>query len=245
MPPAPEQHYRETYRATDLEKLISDFDIPEEHRESLPAFLEDVAAIWRSHQHPPTAKIRPAVTSAALQMVSKLADQLNTALRDLPPPAKAALDTAYSRLDGKVILAMSDDQPPPKGVAFNVAQADGAPLIVKLEQDEIQDLVANISAMAAQAADLPSGKAGTKRDHGLRMWMTNVEMFWTKTLGRNFSRDVTSNGEAVSEAARFCVAAFAPVSAETLPSRVLQEMKLCIKTARKKSTGRIAPQIDA
>ena len=183
MSPAPAQHYRETYRATDLEKLVDDFDIPEEHRDSLAAFLEDIAAIWRWHQRPPTAKIRPAETSAALQKVAKLADQLNTALRDLPPPAKVALDTAYSSMGGEVILAMSDGQPPPKGVAFNVTQADGAPLIVELEQDEIQDLVAYISAMAAQAADLPSGKAGAKR-----ISRQSCGLFWPTPRRRLFNQ---------------------------------------------------------
>jgi hypothetical protein len=245
LPPAPAHHYRVTYSETDLQKLIRDFDIPELHRDGLGPLLEDMAAIWRWHQSPVSERIRPTKMSAALQKIAKLADQLEKALQDLPSPAKAALDVAYSEAEIAAHLALNDDQPPPKGVAFNAPQADGTPLIVQLETEEIRDVIAHVAVMATQAADLPSAKAGTKRDKGLRMWMANVEIFWTETLGRSFSRDVTSTGEPISAAARFCVAAFAFVSPHTPPSRVLQEMKLCIKATRKKIAGRIAHQNDA
>ena len=98
---------------------------------------------------------------------------------------------------------MSNDTTVSHGAAFNVPQADGSQQIIELEQDDIQDVIAHISAIALQAADLPSGQAGAKRDHGLKLWVANVETYWTQTLGRSFSRDVTSTGEPVSEAARF------------------------------------------
>lgn len=136
MPPAPAHHYRKTYSETDLRKLIRDFDIPELHRDGQAPRLEDMAAIWRWHQSPVSERIRPTKMSAALQKVAKLADQLNKALQDLPSPAKAALDMAYSEAEIAAYMTVDDDQLPPKGVAFNVPQADGTPLIVQLETDE-------------------------------------------------------------------------------------------------------------
>ncbi|WP_458791935.1 hypothetical protein [Yoonia sp. MH D7] len=244
MPPAPAHHYKATYRAADLEKLVSDFAIPDAQRDGLGPLLEDLAAIWRWKQPPATAIGTAAKSAAALQRVAKLADQLGTALGDLPPSAQDALRLTYASTGSAMVLAMNDDAIS-HGAAFSVPQADGSQQIIELQQDDIHGLVAHISAMALQAADLPAGQAGAKRDHGLKLWVANVEAYWTQTLGRSFSRDVTSTGEPISEAARFCVAAFAPVSAETLPSRVLQEMKLCIKATREKSTGRITPQNDA
>ena len=241
MPPAPAHHYQVTYRPADLEELVNDFAIPDVHRDGLGPFLEDLAAIWRWMQPSASASGTRAKSAAALQRVAKLAGQLGTALADLPPSAQGALRLAYASTDSAMVLTMGGDAAVSYGAAFKVPQTDGSQQIVELEQDDIQDMIAHIAAMALQAADLPSGQAGTKRDHGLKLWVANVETYWTQTLGRNFSRDVTSTGEPISEAARFCVAAFASVSAETLPSRVLQEMKLCIKATREKSTGRITP----
>jgi hypothetical protein len=245
LPPVPAHHYRETYRDADLDKLISDFGISEEHRDGLGPFLEDIAAIWRSKQSSNPTGDRPAKSSVALQRVAKLADQLNTALSDLPPLAEDALRRAYADADNSVLLGMSDAATIPKGAAFNIPKGDGSPQIVELEQSDIQDVIANISAMALTAADMPSGKVGVKRDHGLRLWMANVETYWTQTLGRGFTRDVSWTGDPISEPSRFCVAAFAFVSPETPPSRVLQEMKHCVNTSRRKIAGRIARQNDA
>jgi hypothetical protein len=64
------------------------------------------------------------------------------------------------------------------------------------------------------------------------MWVLNIEMFWTQTLGRSFTRVVFAKGEPSSEAALFCVEAFKPFDPKTPPSRVLKEMKHCIKRKR-------------
>jgi hypothetical protein len=70
------------------------------------------------------------------------------------------------------------------------------------------------------------------------MWIANIEMFWASTLGRSFSRDVGLKGEAISESARFCVAAFRFVSPETPENTVLNVQKKYISYVNKKSLAK-------
>ncbi len=76
MPPAPAHHYQATYRGADLEKLVSGFAIPKEHRDGLGPLLEDLAALWRWKQPSATVSGTPAKSAAALQRVAKIAEQL-------------------------------------------------------------------------------------------------------------------------------------------------------------------------
>jgi hypothetical protein len=242
MPVVPTHHYQETYTKTDLEFLYSEFNIPTAAQAELARALEDAAAICRWHNQPTASNVRPAVSIAALNKVAKFADKLGAALSGLPPAAQAALAVEYTQSESSVISALSGGPPSPKGAALFVPQTDGSTLPVLPDQDDIQDIIAHIGLMAKQATGLPSGADGAKRNQGLRMWMLNIEMFWTETLGRSFTREVSANGEPLSQAARFCVAAFKPVGPKTPPSRVINEMKHCIKRKRHGSTGRIVTQ---
>jgi hypothetical protein len=242
MPVVPTHHYQETYTKADLEFLYSEFNIPTAAQAELARALEDAAAICRWHNQPTASNVRPAVSIAALNKVAKFADKLGAALSGLPPAAQAALAVEYTRSESSVISALSGGPPSPKGAALFVPQTDGSTLPVLPDQDDIKDIIAHVARMAKQATGLPSGADGTKRNQGLRMWMFNIEIFWTETLGRSFTRVVLPNGEPLSQAARFCVEAFKPFDPKTPPSRVINEMKHCIKRKRHGSTGRIVTQ---
>lgn len=235
MSAVPKHHYRETYSAADLAKLTKDFDIGPDHQDDLARFLEDAAAIYRWHQISPEAAIRPAMVKSSLKKVAKLSAQLTEALNGLPPRAEVTLAIEYAKSEDAALMASMGNQSKPKGAALYVPEPDGSETLVTLEMNEVLDVIGHLGRMAAQAADLPPGRIGTKRNDGLRMWVLNMERFWTKTLGRSFSRDATSAGEPVSAAARFCVAAFKPVSPDTPPSRVLNAMKISIRDSQGKS----------
>lgn len=242
MPVVPALHYRETYNPTDLAALSREFAIAQDHQADMASLLEDAAAIWRWHggdrSKPPT----PAQTAKSLSKAATLAHRLSQTVAALPEQALYRLELAIDRAQDEASTAMIMGQPVSDLPAFTSPETDVNELGTLLDLSDILQIVSALERMAKDAAQLPSGSSGAKRDHALRMWIVNIELFWVNTLGRVFSRDATSSGEPVSEAARFCVAAFKVVNPETPSSRVLNEMKHRIRDAPTKSTGRIATQ---
>jgi hypothetical protein len=80
---------------------------------------------------------------------------------------------------------------------------------------------------------------GPKEDDDLKFWLGHIRNLWVDFLNRRFTRDVTNEGQPISEAARFCVRACQLVDPKTPPSRILNEMKKIITEDRKTATGRI------
>ena len=60
-----------------------------------------------------------------------------------------------------------------------------------------------------------------------------MAQLWIGDLGKDFTRYVHSSGEAVSDAARFCVRAYSILDPKTPESLVLNEMKKLIIEIRK------------
>lgn len=225
----------ETYSQTDLEELFAEFDIATEHRAETVRVLEHAATSWRWSRPTPEDQVPPAKLKSSLGKVAKLSDQLNEALSALPAQATVNLEMEYIRVDGALAFTYGL-VPNRKGVAIYIEEPDGTEFAVTLELHEISEVIANLGDLARRSADKPAGRKGTKRDQQLRSWVSDIDMYWTKTLGRKFTRDVTSEGVPISEAARFCVSAFEKVCSDTPPSRVLNEMKHCIKDKRNQTT---------
>lgn len=85
--------------------------------------------------------------------------------------------------------------------------------------------------------------AGRPQDDALQMWIVLIGDIWENQIGRPFDCDVTSTGEPVSEAARFCVDAHRIVDAGCQPSRITKEMRACIN-GRRNRAGRVSNVLD-
>ncbi|MEX0827944.1 MAG: hypothetical protein WD005_03225 [Haliea sp.] len=105
---------------------------------------------------------------------------------------------------------------------------------------------ADRTALRAKNAGYPNktqSAARRTRDDALQMWIVLVGDIWENQIGRPFDCDVTSTGEPVSEAARFCVDAHRFVDAECQPSRITKEMLACV-IARRNRAGRVSNALD-
>lgn len=235
MPVVPAHHYRETYSPADLVSLAQEFSIPPDHRAEMANLLEDAAAIWRWHAAGYKVRTAPYIAAKNLREVSRQAEKLKVALDALPPLANAALASQQESAQSSVISGTLD-----KGKIFGllVPESDGSEYPIFPDPREIGQMIAALGDMANRASNLPRAGKGKPADHALRMWITNIELFWTSTLGRSFSRDVGSKGEAIAEAARFCVAAFHYVSPETPENTVLNIQKHYISSVNRKSLAK-------
>lgn len=225
MPVVPTHHYRETYTADALDELAATFRIPVEHRAEMTKHLEDAAAIWRWNIGRQTKRQRPTQTARALSRIEAQARKLSQTVLALPDEAFGRLDAAIANGQSEAVAAMIKEQPISSMPALASPETDSDNLGMLLDLSDILQIIGALQKLAKEAAQMPSGSSGAKRDYALRMWIINIEMFWISTLGRVFSRDATSSGEPLSEAAQFCVAAFKIVNPATPSSRVLNEMK--------------------
>lgn len=228
----PGHHYHQTYSEADLEALFRDFAItPGLHPEVAKA-LEDSAAIWRWHGGEVGDHTPPGASIKSLRSVAKAAEGLKSALDALPAPARRALDMQFAQAD----LAVITEQVGVAGLPILHGLADdGTMTPIILDLDEIAHLIDALQNMATEATAAPLGASRRKRNHALRMWVINMEALWTQSLGRPFTRDMTPEGEPISEAARFCVAAFGRLSPGTPRHSILNAMKSYIKSVKAKS----------
>jgi hypothetical protein len=95
----------------------------------------------------------------------------------------------------------------------------------------ILEVVRQFSRMANAITDeLPLPKRGPKLDQELWHWVQGIKHAWQHDLGRKFTRDIDSNGEPISEAARFVA-----MATENTPydkNKALHMMKRVISSAR-------------
>lgn len=231
MPPAPAHQYRVTYREADLEKMITDFSIPNALRHDLGTLLEDSAAIWRWKNSTENSFKAPATTSAAIRRVAKKAGSLKEALEGLPDQAFVALNRAYEQATDRAAL---DESGVASGPALSAPTEFGTDGRVYPDLEEITQLVAVLERIASDVPPPSATWKGPRKSSALGLWIANIAMFWTDTLSRDFTRDISDNGEPISPAARFCVEAFALLSPDTPTQTVLNAMKAHITSAKRK-----------
>lgn len=240
MPVAPKQFYQQTYTTDDLARLFKEFAILPEHQALTARFLEDAAAIWRWRNAASEDRVTPAAARKALGEVTKHTERLRNALAALPGEAQTALARAQADAENAQLDAIETGQLAPGAASLIVPTDTGENLMVNLDAAEFQRLLMDLEALAETAAQGSPGHRGRRRDEGLRLWVANMELLWSKMLGRPFRRDTTPEGAPISEAALFCVEAARKVSPDTPASRVLNEMKKRIRDNRRNTTGRIS-----
>ena len=117
----------------------------------------------------------------------------------------------------------------------------GVPAVTVTTSDPQQPLdtieVASIISALGQLAFYAGSAAGTcpprnlsaQKIRPLREWINGMFYIWVGIIQKPFTRDVASDGEPITEAARFCVEVYKFLDPETPKSLVLNEMKRRIK----------------
>lgn len=210
------------------------------HTDDLDGFreqLEDFAAVYRWEAAKYQDLPRSSDLKRELGAVRKRLTNLVQALGTLSEDARAELHLGFhdkARTDAARF-------------ATGTFGADGPSLLLPYKEPD-QALIVGFSDVERilggmdQALDsvlehLPNRAPGQTRDFGLRLWIGNIKNFWERTTDAPFTRDATEAGEPITPAAIFCVEAFKMIEPDYPNSRILRELKDCIK--RTKSTGRI------
>lgn len=210
-------------------RLSDKFKIPENLRGELRNQLEDTAAVWRMNGGGKMPPRRASLTRKELHDIARLTKRLRAALSSISYEAGQLLNRQDSSY---IIRAHKRDNPEdgPQYPALAYPVAFGESGLIILDVADMVKILDGLEIVASEAAEtMRHSSVGKRRDHALRMWIINIEMIWRELLVRPFTRDVKDPGEPISEAARFCVAAFKAVDPDMPPSRVLNEMKLNIK----------------
>lgn len=236
IPPVPVHHRHTTYSGTEVTRLCEDHGIDLSHKDEVKAGLEDAAAIWHWYASGRDSTTRSSDAAIELRKLAKRAHTLRDTIDGLPDGARTALITSLLAAEATVLVG-DNAAPDTPSLVIRVPGEDEDDL-VSLELSALSAILVGLADLAHQAdARLQPQRRGQRRDHALRMWMTNVAMLWDSVSDDPFSRDVEA-GTPVTPAARFCVAAFNTVDPKTPTSRVLNEMKQLIKKRRAR-TGRI------
>jgi len=216
--------------------LCDEHGIPSERASELKAGLDDAAAIWSWYAEDREDRTRPSDAAKQLRRLAERTAALQGELSGLPEKAKAALALALFNADTRDLDSRLVDPTDPN--ADGHGQGETIDQVVETDLETVLRVLTRLQGAAEETAGgVGRQSPGQRRDHALRMWMTNVAMLWEEVSETPFSRDAEA-GEPVTPAARFCVAAFKPIDPNTPASRVLNEMKHCIK-ARRGRTGRI------
>jgi hypothetical protein len=196
---------------------------------------------WESEKHSDLS--RSSVVSRDLQGLVRRIKRLDEGLENLPDGAVSELSKAISKCNmaytAKIITdALPDDAP---SLTIPIYGGKGPLTALSLELSDFRQVLSGFENAAERALDaLPKRLPGQSRDHGLRLWMHNIEDLWTRTTQVPFTRDQTQSGEPITPAAVFCVAAFLHVTPDYSKSRILGEMKDCIRTSRRRTGGYVA-----
>ncbi|TCP38017.1 hypothetical protein EV662_1255 [Rhodovulum marinum] len=239
MPIVPPEFHAPTYTPEDVARLCRIGGLSPADPARFRQDLEDCAAIyrWESARHHRTA--RRADLERELAKSAKLARNLAAALDTLPPKARDALVT---EIETGIPGALTGSETP---FEISLDGLETEALSVALDLPAIERIIGGLASALEDAPErLGNGKRGAQRDWGLRLWMRNIHDLWCSVTDQPFTRDVTDDGQAITPASQFCVAAFEQINPDCPASRVIREQKASISTSRK-IAGRIIANSDS
>jgi len=232
------QYYEDTYNEDDVAELCLACDIAPTDLNAFCKRLEGSAAIyrWESARFKDITSSKQ--TARELDTIGKQAARLLASLNDLSWDAETALHKQVD-LDAQRMIA--------KGVAAK----NGASLFLEIESDDqdflgvlldiptLRGILGGIENAALSGAEtLPKKRPGQIRNYGLRLWLANIRDIWLDVTEQPFSRDLTAEGDPITNAARFCVMAFQKIEPDCAPRTILNGMKAYIKE-KSTSAGKV------
>ncbi len=227
-----------------FDTLCTEFRIPSESQLEFRDALEGAAEVWAYHVGRGDLSIPAASIKRDLEKVEKLAGRLYDSLNDLDYFCHERFAMKDATLSHDICDGAQRSRYGHK--LHRYTDSNGDEVTILLEYQDLIDGVDILRQYASEAlAEIPPQRTGRKAVEPMRMWMTNIAATWSDLLGRPFTRDVHDNGEPISEAARFCVTAFAELDPKTPPETVLNAMKKTITAQRRKATGKNSSENEA
>lgn len=224
------------YTEAQLQDLMVKFDIPPELAATVASQLQTAAERWFIWRHRAPVEVKE--TRKALTRLSKCLSATTETFRAMPKEVWRALgDTPHwfhsapneYRVDGSFL----------EGEAFNEVR-----LSVEIgprhcsHSASVSEIAAMLDALAEHAHYVEQieghfhGKRGPKRDLAFNEWVRLIRAIWTKTLDQKFSYDAEAGG-AVTSAAEFCCAAFAPLDDTHTEKDTVKKLRNFIEFERK------------
>lgn len=225
------------YDEAAVKRLAEEFGLAaEKGLEELSERLEGAALVYRVYHSneddgPTTAEVK-----AALANVRKHAAKLEEALKEIDPRSAwhlwrfdSEVEAQASRLDAIGTASETTRF----GHSITRMQIDAETTVIdRLEPKKLVEAVSVLRNYAAEAISaLPESEAGRKSSEALRMWIANADGVWRDFTDKPFTLK-RHKGQPATDAAAFCVQAFAPVDPNVPASAVMNEMEKRIKKRR-------------
>tara|TARA_R110000850_G_scaffold88316_8_gene189729 strand:+ start:1426 stop:2121 length:696 start_codon:yes stop_codon:yes gene_type:complete len=215
------------YTSAFFERWFDELDVAPEQRQRISAAIDDAAATWNDRRADRVSAEYLKARKAELTALAQASRAYGGTLATLSSASWAMMSMASDELNEIAPQAMSIASPEyvRRGqVSFEVNDGEGDKQILHLQT--LQHVISHLASVADFAAQERTklGK-GPARDTPLETWIWSIANIWAQYLKRPFTRDLTSDGQPISLAARFCVEAYHCLDPLTPTSRVLNEMK--------------------
>lgn len=218
-----------------ISKLIRVCRIDETKQEQVHARLERAAKDWYFCQATLDNGILPDDEKKELLALAREAHALKERLTNLPYAVWANLVETNDLVSSEHYETRIDFAGPyhpdhgyigERAITVLTSGPDGP--LQTIEDETLISALYQLSEMASIASDInPSPNLATQKSEPLRRWTVDMKNLWFSVLDRPFTLDVYQ-GEAASDAARFCVAAYAVLDPETAEKTILGKMKIQI-----------------
>ena len=201
--------------------------------------LEHSAAIYRWEKSKYADYLSSSMQRKELASVRKAAKKLGDSIDGLSWQPQIAI---AQHSESRSVAAFFDmlDEGEAATTLISFAGPDGSKNDIVIDVPTLVTLIRALEHASQNAINgLTKSRPGKQSARGISIWMSNVASIWEESTEHPFTRDVASDGEPVTNAARFCVGAFHFIDPTLERSVVLTAMKSCI-TRRKKRTGQIS-----
>ncbi|MFD0860530.1 hypothetical protein [Roseovarius aquimarinus] len=235
----PAEHYAETYTKEAVAELCQMAGVEPEDTEYVRQELEHFAAIYRQQHKAIVSKTPGKATTRELDTVAKQAARLLATLERLSPKAASAIE-ARGDADTRRGLSHAPSDTRARPSLFLPIQDVAEDLSgVTVDIVTLRSVIGGLHHAAENAAkEIPNSRSSKPKDLGLLLWLSNMEHLWGQLTSQPYSRDVGPNGEPLTNAGRFCFAAFRMIEPNCAPSRVMNGMKTR-SNRRRNSTGNL------
>jgi len=212
--------------------LIRDCRIDETKHDQVHARLERAAKNWYFRQASLDNGIHPSNEKKELLGLAREAHALKERLTNLPYAVWANLVETNDLISSERYETRIDFTGPyhpdhgyigEPAITVLTSGSDGP--LQTIEEETLRSALYQLSEMASIASKInPSSNMATQKSEPLRRWTVDMRNLWFSVLDRPFTLDI-HNGKAASDAARFCVAAYAVLDPETAEKTILGKIK--------------------
>ncbi|UWQ95903.1 hypothetical protein K3728_01265 [Rhodobacteraceae bacterium M385] len=227
---------REFYTEVQVHEIASEFGVRSELLGQFAAHLEHAARRWSvCRQRGP---VNVGDTRAALKDLSKSLSATTKKMRSMPDEVWRDIGEAPQEPDNApndylVHRARLEDE----AYSEVTISAEIGPRHCP-SRASISEIVAMLDALSERAFVVEQmdghlfGQRGPKRDAAFNDWVRQIRIIWCGTFDREFTYDVIE-GKAVSDAARFCWAAFGPLDTRHTEEETIKKLRSFLEYDRK------------